>query len=311
MKGLSLVNPLLALILAPFLLTVINRTKAFFAGRNGPMWLQPYYDLWKLLNKGAVYSRTTSWVFRAGPIVGLASVFIALLLVPFGDMPAPLGFPGDIILFAYLLGLMRFFTVLAALDTGSSFEGMGANREVLYSALAEPALILGLASIARETGNLSISGMHNLVNGELWLNSGMVLAAVTAALVVVFLTENARVPVDDPNTHLELTMIHEVMVLDHGGPDFAFILYGSALKLWVLGSLIVDLVLPSHLELGSPVLSWVIAVLFDLGGLVALAMLTGVIESTMARLRLLRIPQLLVGAAALSVLSLVLGRWGY
>jgi formate hydrogenlyase subunit 4 len=306
----SLASLLLALVCAPFLLTVINRTKAFVAGRQGPMWFQPYYDLQKFLSKGAVYSRTTTWVFRAGPIVGLASIIMALTLVPFGDAPALLSFQGDIILFAYLLGLMRFFTVLAALDTGSSFEGMGASREVLYSALAEPALILGLASIARETKNLSISGIQSEVNLAMWMSSGMVLGAVIAALVVVFLTENARIPVDDPNTHLELTMIHEVMVLDHGGVDLAYITYGAALKLWVLGSLIVDLVLPPHLDLGLDPLSWAVGVVFDMAGLVILAIVVGMIESTMARLRLVRIPQLLVGAAALSALSLILGRWG-
>jgi len=306
----SLPSLLLALACAPFLLTVINRTKAFFAGRQGPMWFQPYYDLWKLMHKGAVYSRTTSWVFRAGPIVGLASVMMALTLVPFGDSPALLHFSGDIILFAYLLGLMRFFTVIAALDTGSSFEGMGATREVLYSALAEPALILGLASIARVTKTLSISEMQDAVTLEVWRDSGMVLAAVVAALIVVFLTENARVPVDDPNTHLELTMIHEVMVLDHSGPDFGFILYGAALKLWVLGLLIVDLLSPPHLNFGNPVVSWLVSASLDLGGLLLLAVVVGTIESVIARLRLIRIPQLLVGAMALSALSLVLGRWG-
>lgn len=308
---LSLLNPLLALVCAPFLLTVINRTKAFFGGRRGPMWFQPYYDLWKLLNKGAVYSRTTTWVFRAGPTVGLAAVVIALLLVPFGNTPAPLHFPGDIILFAYLLGLMRFFTVIAALDTGSAFEGMGASREVFFSALSEPALILGLAAVARETGKLSISDMHHAVGGALWSQSGLVLALVTAALLIVFLTENSRIPVDDPNTHLELTMIHEVMVLDHGGPDFAFILYGQSLKLWVLGSLIVDLALPAHVQTGLSPVDWGVNLLLDLGGLLALAVLVGAIESSMARLRLPRVPQLLVGAGALSALALVLGKWNW
>ena len=306
----SLVNLLLALVCAPFLMTIINRTKAFVAGRHGPMWFQPYYDLWKFLHKGAVYSHTTTWVFRAGPIIGLSAVIMALMLVPFGNAKAPLSFSGDIILFAYLLGLGRFFTVLAALDTGSSFEGMGANREVLYSALAEPALILGLASVARETGMLSISEIQKAVTLQLWMSSGMVLAAVVAALIVVFLTENCRIPVDDPNTHLELTMIHEVMVLDHCGPDLAYITYGASLKLWVLGSLIVDLILPPHLDLGFPFLSSAVAILFDLAALVVLAVIVGAIESSMARLRLVRIPQLLVGASALSVLSLILGRWG-
>lgn len=308
----SLFNLLLALVCAPFLMTVINGTKAFVAGRQGPMWFQPYYDLWKLLHKGAVYSRTTSWVFRAGPVIGLASVLMALLFIPFGSIAAPLHFQGDIILFAYLLGLMRFWTVLAALDTGSSFEGMGASREVLYSALAEPALILALASIAGETGTLSLSEMNRAITLQMWMdpNSALVLAAVAAALIVVFLAENSRIPVDDPNTHLELTMIHEVMVLDHGGPDLAYITYGAALKLWVLGSLIVGLLLPSHIDLHFSFLSKIAAVALDLAGLVVLAIVVGAVESSMARLRLVRIPQLLVGAGALSALSLILGKWG-
>jgi formate hydrogenlyase subunit 4 len=305
----SLLNLLLGLVCAPFLLTVINRTKAFIAGRRGPMWFQPYYELWKYFHKGAVYSRTTTWVFRAGPIVGLASVLTALTLVPFGDVPAVLHFQGDLILFAYLLGLMRFFTVLAALDTGSSFEGMGASREVLYSALAEPALILGLASVARETQTLSLSEMQNAVGLDLWMSSGTVLAAVVAALLIVFLTENARIPVDDPNTHLELTMIHEVMVLDHSGPDLGFIFYGAALKLWALGLLIVDLVLPVQIAPSYGLLSWAGGVVVDGVGLIVLAIVVGAIESSMARLRLVRIPQLLVGAGALSALSLILGKW--
>ena len=178
----------------------------------------------KLLRKGAVYSRTTTWVFRAGPVVGLARLRRPLLLVPLRRRAARCcAFPGDLVLFAYLLGLMRFFTVLAALDTGSSFEGMGASREVQFSALAEPALLLGLAALARaDRQPVALRACY----------AGLAPAALAAAAAgarcwwprrscVVLLAENARIPVDDPNTHLELTMIHEVMVLDHGGPDFA------------------------------------------------------------------------------------------
>ena len=140
MRLAPLIPLLFGLMFAPLLLGIINRTKALFAGRRGMPLLQLYYDVWKLLRKGAVYSRTTTWIFRAGPIVGLAAVVAAMALVPFGKMPALVAFPGDLILFAYLLGLMRFFTMIAALDTGSSFEGMGASREVQFSALIEPAL---------------------------------------------------------------------------------------------------------------------------------------------------------------------------
>ena len=160
MRVTSFLQPLFALLFSPLMLGVINRTKAWFAGRRGQPLLQAYYDLYKLLRKGAVYSGATTWVFRAGPVVGLSAVLIALMLVPLGGQPAPLAFPGDFILLAYLLGLMRFFTVAAALDTGSSFEAMGASREVTFSALAEPALLLGLAVVARQTASLSLSGMY-------------------------------------------------------------------------------------------------------------------------------------------------------
>jgi formate hydrogenlyase subunit 4 len=288
--------------LAPLLVGVISRTKAVVAGRYGPPLLQPYYDLVKLLQKGATYSRTTTWLFRAGPIVGLAALAVAAAMVPFGRMAAPAAFPGDLVLFAYLLGLARFFTVIAALDTGSSFEGMGASREVLFSALAEPALLLGLAALVRQTGELSLSRMYAGIDVAAWYGAAPSLGLVAAAFLVVFLAENGRIPVDDPTTHLELTMVHEVMVLDHGGPDLAFLLYGGALKLWVLGALLVGLLAPvrsgnAWLDAGT-----------TLAGLFFLAVLTGLIESSMARWRLRRVPQLLIGAGVLSTLALLL--WG-
>jgi formate hydrogenlyase subunit 4 len=300
---------LLALALSPLLLGIINRVKAFFAGRVGPPLGQLYFDLWKLLHKGAVYSPTTTWVFRAGPVVGLAAMLAALLLVPLGNTPGLVSFPGDFLLFAYLLGLARFFTVVAALDTGSSFEGMGASREVFFSLLAEPTLMLALAAVARETSTgfdldnpqtLSLFGIQSAVSAAVWARAGLTLVLVTVALVLVILVENSRIPFDDPNTHLELTMIHEVMVLDHGGPDLAFILYGAALKLWLLGSLLVGVLFPStSLTL--------LDTATDLAALFGLAVLVGVVESSMARLRLLRVPQLLVGAVALAALAFVLG----
>jgi formate hydrogenlyase subunit 4 len=296
----SILSPILALLLAPLLPGVINRTKAVFGGRRGQPLLQAYRDLWKLLHKGAVYSRTTSWVFRAGPIIGLAAVATATLLIPLGNVPAPLAFTGDLILLVYLLALMRFFTVLAALDTGSAFEGMGASREVWVSALAEPALLLSLGAVARLTGSASLSTMFANLGVAHWLQIGPALALVVAALMIVFLAENARIPVDDPSTHLELTMIHEVMVLDHGGPDLAFVLYGASLKLWVLGVLVVNTLVP--LDTGHPGVS----VLLTLAQLLGLAVLVGVVESVMARLRLAVMSQLLVGAGALAAVALIL-----
>lgn len=295
------VLPIVALVLSPLMLGVINRVKALFAGRQGQPLLQAYFDIWKLLHKGAVYSRTTSWVFRGGPTVGLAAVVTCTTLMPLGGIPALIAFPGDLVLFACLLGLMRFFTVIAALDTGSAFEGMGASREVQFASLAEPALLLALAAVARAGGCYSLSDMFSTQTTGNWGGPlGPGLALVGAALFVVLLAENARIPVDDPNTHLELTMIHEVMVLDHSGPDLAFIHYGAALKLWVLSGLVVGAVLP--LVGASAWLNLLLAV----AGQFVVGALVGVIESTMARLRLLLVPQLLVGAGALAAVALFL-----
>jgi formate hydrogenlyase subunit 4 len=289
-----------ALFAAPLMPGLINRTKALFAGRTGQPVLQLYIDLWKLLRKGAVFSRTTTWVFRAGPVVGLASILVAAALTPFGGAPALIDFPGDLILFVYLLGLLRFFTILAALDTGSAFEGMGASREAAFSALAEPAFLLGLAVVARKTGSLSLSGMFTGDSIAAWAHAGPAILLVTGALLVILLAENARIPVDDPNTHLELTMIHEVMVLDHSGPDFALILYTSAMKLWVLGALLIDVMIP--VRTGFFLFDGFIA----LAGMFGLAVVVGAIESVMARLRLVRVPQLLVAAGALAGLAMFL-----
>jgi formate hydrogenlyase subunit 4 len=297
----GLLQPLLLLLLAPLLPGLVNRVKAAFAGRRGlPVW-QLYADLWKLLRKGAVYSRTTSWVFRAGPMAALASAAAAALLLPVGVFPAPISFAGDFVLFAGLLALGRFLTALAALDTGSSFEGMGAAREVTFGSAAEPALLLGLAVLARASGSTSLGGMLGPALAGAWVGAAPSLILTAVALGLLALAENARIPVDDPNTHLELTMIHEVMVLDHSGPDLALIQAGAALKLLLFGGLLAQLLVAGRPEGGAA------GLLAFLGGLAAFALLVGVVESAMARLRLQRVPQLLVGASVLSLFALVLG----
>lgn len=282
------------LLLPPLMLGIIGKTKAAFGGRKGPPLLQPYHDIAKLLGKGAVYSRTTTWMFRLGPVLALAAVLIAGVLVPLAH-GAALSFTGDALLFAYLLGLSRFATMAAALDAGSSFEGMGASREAAFASLAEPALILALAALSRATGNLSLNRMFG--NAE-WGTFGAGMILTVGGLFLVLLAENSRIPVDDPATHLELTMIHEVMVLDHGGPDLAFILYGSSVKLLVWASLLVRLLLPAVPGAGG----WVIWCL----GIVAVAVAVGVVESSMARLKLTRVPQLLIVAVCAAAFAVML-----
>jgi formate hydrogenlyase subunit 4 len=300
MNGLGLLPAVGAVLVAPLFLGIVNRTKAIFAGRQGQPLLQLYADVAKLAGKSAVLSRTTTWVFRLAPAASAASGLTALLLLPQGGCPAVLTFQGDFVLLIFVLATGRFLMMLAALDTGSSFEGMGASREGAFAALAEPVLLLCLAVAAREAGQGSLSGIIGGVTGAHWLRSGPALVLLAASLLAVLLAENARIPVDDPRTHLELTMIHEVMILDHGGPDLALLLYGSAVKLWVIGALIVGLLLPGHT--GSFGLDGTIF----LGGMGVLAVVIGIIESTIARLRLQRVPQFLVGAGAFAVMALAL-----
>jgi formate hydrogenlyase subunit 4 len=288
------------LVMAPLLLGVIARTKAVFAGRRGAPLLQPYWDLGRLWRKGLVISRTTTWVFWAGPVVAVAVPVVASLLLPMGALRAPLSFEGDVILFVYLFALARFFTAAAALDTGSSFEGMGAAREVTFSCLAEPTLLLGFVVMARLADGLSLNAMLGSHLAAAWGTSGASLALIVVCLTVVLLVENSRIPFDDPNTHLELTMIHEVMVLDHSGPLLGLILYGSALKLMVLGAIVMRLVLP--VDTGN---LWLDAGVFA-GGQIVLAIAIGTVESVMARLRLARVPQVLIGTILVSVFAVVL-----
>ncbi len=296
----SVIHVVVILLFPPFLLGVINRTKAKFAGRCGQPIFQTYYDLAKLFRKECVFSETTSWIFRFGPVVGVVTAVVAALVVPLGHASAPLSFTGDLILFAYVLALGRFFTMAAALDTGSAFEGMGAAREATFACLSEPILFLGLMVLVRISGSLQMSGMLGDAVAQGWLIAAAPLLLIVASWFVVLLVENCRIPFDDPNTHLELTMIHEVMVLDHSGPALGLIVYGAALKLFVFSGLIVNLVLP--FKTASSLLDWVIFLI----GTLAVAVLVGTIESVMARLKMAEIPKLLIGASVVSLFAVIL-----
>jgi formate hydrogenlyase subunit 4 len=309
----SVANFILILLLAPLLSGLINRVKAKFAGRKGKPVLQLYRDMFRLIHKGPVYSTTTTWVFRAGPLVGLASVMAALCFVPLGGDNSLIGFNGDFFLAAYLLAMGRFATILAAMDTSSAFEGMGASREATFSALAEPVFILAFIPLGMTVQHFSLSAMlapfSTLSISLYW--TGMLLPA--AALFLVLLVENSRIPVDDPNTHLELTMIHEAMILDHSGPDLAMIEYAAALKLWFFSAVISGILLPGTdtlamlpflRDIGAETLAmWPWPLILSLIGIFVIALLVGVTESVMARLRLMRVQQLLSLAIVLAALA--------
>mgnify|MGYP000924033886 CR=1 FL=1 len=294
------IHLVLMLAMPPLLLGVINKTKALFAGRKGPPLLQSYYDLIKLARKSVVISRTTTWIFIAAPVVTLTSIAMAGLLVPLGPFGAPVSFTGDLILFAYLLAVGRFFTTAAALDTGSSFEGMGAAREVTFACLSEPILFFALLVLARISGSLALGDLLHapLDAGGQGDIASLVLVAI--GLFILLLAENSRIPVDDPNTHLELTMIHEVMVLDHSGPLLGLILYGASIKLFVIGAVLLHVLFP--FQSGSALLDWGVFVAEMLGVAVAV----GVVESTMARLQMRHVPYLLIAAILFCAFGFVL-----
>lgn len=292
------------ILFSPFLLGVIGKTKAFFAGRTGPPYLQPYYDILKLIQKGSVYSLTTTWIFRAAPLVSLAAILASSFLIPFGGLKAPVTFVGDVLLFAALFGLARFFMILAALDTGSSFEGMGASREAAFSCLSEIALFLNFAALVVLSKSFSLSQMIGERSWSSWSASGPSLMLVLLSTFMILLVENSRIPIDDPATHLELTMIHEVMVLDHSGPDLAFILCAGAVKLFVLGGLLVTILIPFQSQ--NKMMN---AAIF-LSGMVLLAIAIGIVESAMARLRLNRVSSFIIGSFVLASLGLIIALSG-
>ncbi|MCX6150647.1 MAG: NADH-quinone oxidoreductase subunit H [Ignavibacteriales bacterium] len=282
------------LLFAPFLfLGVINRVKALWAGRKGTPILQPFYDFLKLLRKGEVISKTTSYVFKIAPSVNIAAVMFAFLILPIPAVGAILNFPGDFLLFAYTLGLAKFFTVVAALDTGSSFEGMGASREVTFSSIVEPAFFILIGTLSLLTGQTSFTAIFALLN----VSAGytiLVKSLFVVSLMIMLLTEGSRVPVDDPNTHLELTMIHEVMVLDYSGPDLAFILYSAGMKLVLISTLLADILISTNLE---PAFALIIyfAIIF------LIAVIIGLVESLIARARMSHVPQFIFLMTALSL----------
>lgn len=292
---------LLTIITLPLLmLGVINRTKAFFGGRQGPSVVQPYFDLWRLLRKGTVQSTTTTWLFRFGPVASFVTVATATMLIPLGPLSPLFSFAGDLLLFAYLLALGRFFLVLAALDTGSSFEGMGAAREVTFACLAEPTLFFCLLVLTKLSGSLQMVELLGNSTEVAWTVHGSSSLLVLSSLFLLMLAECCRIPFDDPNTHLELTMIHEVMVLDHSGPMLAIIQMAAAIKLFVFGSLIVHLAVP--MSLGHAVVRWI---LFTFSVLLVAALI-GVVESVMARLRMTAVPHMLIAAGVVAAFDFIL-----
>jgi formate hydrogenlyase subunit 4 len=281
------------LLLAPLLPGIINKVKAWVAGRRGPPLLQLYYDLARLWRKSMVLSTLASPGFVAGPAVAWVALMAGALLMPLGPAGAVISFRGDMLLLIYLLALARFCMAWAALETGSAFEGMGAAREVSFAVLTEAAIISTLLSLCIQSGSTSLVAMLSPSSGA----GGVLLGA---GLFMVLLAENCRVPFDDPNTHLELTMIHEVMVLDHSGPPLAVVLHGASIKLLLFALLLAEAVLPLG-KLAPPLAAIALA-----AGVLAVTVGVGLVESLLARLAFRRVPLLLTTAFLLCLFALLM-----
>lgn len=273
---------------------IVNRTKSLASGRKGPGLIQHLSDYRRLFRKGSVYSTTTSFVFRIAPVAYAASVISALFLLPVGGYSGLLSFNADFVAFAYMLALGRFFSILGALDTGSSFEGMGASRESLYAMLAEPAFFVLMGSFALLTGHTSFEQifmqLHQL--GPISYAFGSLAGFV---LVLLAMIENSRLPVDDPKTHLELTMIHEVMILDYSGFDLGLIMYSNSIKFAMYGALISNFFIPAEAPINH-------VFLFFAATQVAFAITVGLIESFMARFRMSHNPQFILALTSATML---------
>jgi formate hydrogenlyase subunit 4 len=288
---------------APLLVGLLRTLKARLTGRRGPRPWQPYADLAKLLGKEAVVSTTTSWIFRATPYVLVATMLVTALVVPVLASRPALGYAGNIILVMYLFMLGTFFLALAGLDAGSAFGGMGSSRAAAVAALAEPTVIVAVLALALRADTISLGGVVERFARDplLVANPGHLLAF--AAFFIVLIAETGRLPVDNPSTHLELTMIHEAMVLEYSGHYLAMVEWAGAMKLFLFLTLLANLFFPWGVPMAPSAVPLLLGALALIGKLLLLTVLLAVIETSVAKLRLFRVPELLAGSFALAVLS--------
>jgi len=291
------ISILLILITAIFFPGIISVVKAKIVGRQGPTVLQPMYDIYKLFKKGSVYGTITGIIFKVAPIIYFATIILAALFVPLGTYRAILSFECDFVFFVYLIALGRFMMILAAMDTGSGFEGMGANREAFYSLIVEPAFFVIVGSISLLSGKNTFYEIFTLLHVESYLSYFVALLSVFV-LFWISMVENSRLPVDDPKTHLELTMVHEVMVLDHSGFELALIQSAGALKFAIYGTLIFNFVLPIQ---NNFLLDFVIFPIVQ----IIYATTIAVVESFRARNKMQKNAQWIVLLSALSIVVFI------
>ncbi len=288
-----MISFLLLLFSALFFVGIISKTKAKIAARKMPSVLQPVFDVVRLLKKGTIYSTTTSIIFKIAPVVYFSTVLMAVFFIPIGSHNGLLSFNGDFIFFAYMLALGKFMMIIAAMDTGSGFEGMGANREALYSMLVEPAFFILVGSMALFTNNISFHDLYN--NLHISSNLSYTISIVSIyILIYIAMVENSRMPIDDPKTHLELTMVHEVMVLDNSGFDLGLIHIATWLKFAIYGGLISNFIIKTSWE-------WYYQILVFLGTQFVFAIIIGLLEAFRARNKMEKNPQWLIMLSAIAI----------
>lgn len=301
----ALLNPIFALFAAPLYMALIRKVKAYAQGRKGPRLSQVYYDLRKLLHKETIYSPTSSWIMRFTPYLNLSTLLVASLFVPLVFVPKPWGGFGNVIVFLYLLALERFFTALGGLDAGSAFGGMGSSRSMSLAAVIEPSMVVSFAALAFVLKSLNMHEMFALTASEILpLNPTLVLVSIS--LFIILIVETGRLPVDNPATHLELTMINEAMILEQTGKNLALLELSHALKQLLLMGILINTILPiglsTEFDLGKIVIS---SVLFLLkAGM--LAIIVGLFESSLAKMRLFRLPAFYVMAFFFSALTILI-----
>lgn len=301
----ALLQLLLLLALAPLVSGFVKTLKARLQTRRGPGVLQPYRDLYKLLRKGMVVPDTASWIFSAAPFVVFASTATAGLMVPMIAADAPLGLFGGVLAVVYVLGLGRFFLALGGLDTGSSFGGLGSSREMAISALAEPAMMLAVFTVAIGASSTSLSELARAAIGQNWRFLAPAQMLAFAAMFLVLIAETGRIPVDNPATHLELTMIHEAMILEYSGPYLALIEWGASIKQLVLMTLLINVFWPQGLAAGWSLPGALAGLACLMMKLLLLGCVIVLVETTNAKMRLFRVPELLAVAFTLAALALV------
>lgn len=303
----AIIQVLLLLLLAPLVQGLIKKLKARLQNRLGANILQPYYDIFKYLRKMAVISEHASWLTRVTPYLSFFTMLGAGLLLPIVWVDAPLSEVGDLVVFVYMFALVRFFMALTALDAGSAFGGMGSSREMALSAIAEPALFLAAIAVLLDSGTTQLGPViENVVSQNLsWLNPAYGLAAL--AMLIVVIAETGRIPVDNPDTHLELTMIHEGMLLEYSGRYLGLMVWAAHIKQLLILTLFIDLFFPWGIAMELSPGALALGAVAYLIKLFILSLFLALIETAYAKIRLFQVPKLLVSSMALSLLAIIVG----